>query len=210
MWHLTRRTLLAGAAVLAGDAALAQSAPPARVKGPLVWLDLDQKELDDAYDQSVYAPNQRADHRPLRDQQRAGARAHRRAQAAGLRLDTDRRRSISTPPRRRTRRSRCSSTAAPGARASPRTTPLPPRCSWTPARISSSSTSTMSIETNGDLMPMARAGAPCRRLGLQERGELRRRSRTASTSPVIPPAVISRAWCSPPTGRRTSACRATC
>ena len=59
MWHLTRRTLLAGAAVMAGDAALAQSAPPARVKGPLVWLDLDQKELDDAYDQSVYAPNQR-------------------------------------------------------------------------------------------------------------------------------------------------------
>ena len=59
MWHLTRRTLLAGAAVLAGDAALAQSAPPARVKGPLVWLDMDQKELDDAYDQSVYAPNQR-------------------------------------------------------------------------------------------------------------------------------------------------------
>lgn len=29
-----------------------------RVKGPLVWLDMDQKELDDAYDQTVYAPNQ--------------------------------------------------------------------------------------------------------------------------------------------------------
>ena len=29
-----------------------------RVKGPLVWLDMDQKALDDAYDQSVYAPNQ--------------------------------------------------------------------------------------------------------------------------------------------------------
>lgn len=29
-----------------------------RVKGPLVWLDMDQKELDDAYDQRVYAPNQ--------------------------------------------------------------------------------------------------------------------------------------------------------
>src|SRR5437773_6521845 len=28
-----------------------------RVKGPLVWLDMDQKELDDAYDQTVYAPN---------------------------------------------------------------------------------------------------------------------------------------------------------
>jgi arylformamidase len=29
-----------------------------RTKGPPVWLDMDQKELDDAYDQSVYAPNQ--------------------------------------------------------------------------------------------------------------------------------------------------------
>jgi arylformamidase len=26
-------------------------------KGPLVWLDMDQKELDDAYDQAVWAPN---------------------------------------------------------------------------------------------------------------------------------------------------------
>jgi arylformamidase len=31
---------------------------PARTKGPRVWLDMDQKELDDAYDQSVWAPNQ--------------------------------------------------------------------------------------------------------------------------------------------------------
>ncbi|MGH7796343.1 MAG: alpha/beta hydrolase [Candidatus Binatia bacterium] len=29
-----------------------------RLQGPLVWLDMDQKALDDAYDQSVYAPNQ--------------------------------------------------------------------------------------------------------------------------------------------------------
>jgi arylformamidase len=29
-----------------------------RNKGPIVWLDMDQKELDDAYDQTVYAPNQ--------------------------------------------------------------------------------------------------------------------------------------------------------
>ena len=28
-----------------------------RIKGPLVWLDMDQQELDDAYDQVVYAPN---------------------------------------------------------------------------------------------------------------------------------------------------------
>ncbi len=38
--------------------ALAQPAPAARDKGPIVWLDMDQKALDDAYDQSVYAPNQ--------------------------------------------------------------------------------------------------------------------------------------------------------
>lgn len=31
----------------------------ARIKGPRVWLDMDQKELDDAYDQTVYAPNQK-------------------------------------------------------------------------------------------------------------------------------------------------------
>jgi arylformamidase len=29
----------------------------ARVKGPIVWLGMDQQELDDAYDQIVYAPN---------------------------------------------------------------------------------------------------------------------------------------------------------
>jgi len=34
-----------------------QTAAPAKVKGPLVWRDMDQRELDDAYDQEVYAPN---------------------------------------------------------------------------------------------------------------------------------------------------------
>jgi len=33
------------------------TAAAARVKGPIVWLDMDQQELDDAYDQAVYAPN---------------------------------------------------------------------------------------------------------------------------------------------------------
>jgi arylformamidase len=33
------------------------TAPSARVKGPIVWLDMDQQALDDAYDQIVYAPN---------------------------------------------------------------------------------------------------------------------------------------------------------
>jgi arylformamidase len=34
-----------------------QAATVQRAKGPLVWLDMDQKALDDAYDQMVYAPN---------------------------------------------------------------------------------------------------------------------------------------------------------
>jgi arylformamidase len=29
----------------------------AKTKGPIVWLDMDQQALDDAYDQTVYAPN---------------------------------------------------------------------------------------------------------------------------------------------------------
>ena len=33
------------------------SAQPSRAKGPLVFLDMDQQALDDAYDQEVYAPN---------------------------------------------------------------------------------------------------------------------------------------------------------
>ncbi len=33
------------------------SNPAPRAKGPLVWLDMDQQALDDAYDQEVYAPN---------------------------------------------------------------------------------------------------------------------------------------------------------
>jgi arylformamidase len=52
-YRITRRTALAG---LGASAGLLGS--PARAqKGPPVWRDLDQKALDDAYDQSVYAPN---------------------------------------------------------------------------------------------------------------------------------------------------------
>ncbi len=35
----------------------AERAPAPRPKGPRIWLDMDQKELDDAYDQLIYAPN---------------------------------------------------------------------------------------------------------------------------------------------------------
>jgi arylformamidase len=45
-----------------------------RAKGPIVWLDMDQEELDNAYDQSVYAPNQ-----PLVHARLAAANARARA-----------------------------------------------------------------------------------------------------------------------------------
>jgi len=67
---MNRRTLLKAAAAAGGAIAFqpagAQPAPPAPptpptppsgAKRPPVWLDLDQKGLDDAYDQSVWATN---------------------------------------------------------------------------------------------------------------------------------------------------------
>jgi arylformamidase len=48
----------------------------AKVKGPIVWLNMDQQELDDAYDQIVYAPN--------RDQ--LGKRRHANSAAALARI----------------------------------------------------------------------------------------------------------------------------
>ncbi|HEX2653068.1 MAG TPA: alpha/beta hydrolase [Xanthobacteraceae bacterium] len=55
----TRRTILAGSVALAaGSAAVAeQLGPPPHEKGPRVFLDYDQIELDAAYDQAVYEPN---------------------------------------------------------------------------------------------------------------------------------------------------------
>src|SRR5262249_34125518 len=75
--YITRRALVAGAAAgtvaLAGEPASAQrcpAVPPSRSKGPLVWLDMDQNELDESYDQSVYAFNQQhvADRRNERNE----------------------------------------------------------------------------------------------------------------------------------------------
>ncbi len=64
--QITRRSLVGGAAAgavaLASTPAAAQrcpAVPPPRERGPLVWMKLDQHELDEAYDQSVYAFNQR-------------------------------------------------------------------------------------------------------------------------------------------------------
>lgn len=55
---ISRRGVLGTAAAFAATPAFADCAigPSAHDKGPRVWMDLDQVELDAAYDQSVYAP----------------------------------------------------------------------------------------------------------------------------------------------------------
>ena len=56
---LSRRSLLGTAAAMAATPALAEDCligPPQHEKGPKVWMDMDQVELDAAYDQSAYAP----------------------------------------------------------------------------------------------------------------------------------------------------------
>jgi len=57
--QFTRRAALGGAAAMVAAPALAEDCrigPPPHAKGPLVWMDMDQVELDAAYDQAFYAP----------------------------------------------------------------------------------------------------------------------------------------------------------
>src|ERR1700730_14660328 len=57
--EISRRTALGGAAAMIAAPALAQECqigPPPHEKGPVVWMDMDQVELDEAYDQAFYAP----------------------------------------------------------------------------------------------------------------------------------------------------------
>ncbi len=141
--RMSRRTMIgAAAAGLAAGTASAEQAPagqaPPRAKGPRVWLDLDQQELDDAYDQSKYAPN-----RDQLNRRRASGSEEVRA-----RLGAPRRfaygpaaiegvdvyvapGSDATPPR-----SRSSCMAAPGATAPPSTAPTGRSRSCAPAPIS--------------------------------------------------------------------------
>jgi arylformamidase len=58
-FSLSRRAMLGTAAALAATPAMAKVCmigPPKHDKGPLVWMEMDQVELDAAYDQNVYAP----------------------------------------------------------------------------------------------------------------------------------------------------------
>jgi len=57
--EISRRTMLTTAAAIAASPAFAEEChigPPTHEKGPRVWMDLDQVELDAAYDQAFYAP----------------------------------------------------------------------------------------------------------------------------------------------------------
>ena len=72
-----RRTMIGAAA-----AALLASSNRAMAKGPLVWNDLDQNELADAYDQDVYAPNAKL----LSERRSAANKAALKAIGAPLRL----------------------------------------------------------------------------------------------------------------------------
>lgn len=55
---LSRRTVMTGtASLLAASSIPASGQPAAPAKGPAVWLDMDQAQLDDAYNQAKYAPN---------------------------------------------------------------------------------------------------------------------------------------------------------
>jgi len=57
--HITRRTMLGAAAAVASAPALAEECrigPPQHHKGPAVFMDYDQVELDASYDQTYYEP----------------------------------------------------------------------------------------------------------------------------------------------------------
>ena len=57
--RISRRAMLGTTAAMAATPALAAGCPigpPAHDKGPKVWMDMDQIELDAAYDQSAYSP----------------------------------------------------------------------------------------------------------------------------------------------------------
>ena len=73
--QITRRTALGGAAAMGAVPALAQESPigpPPHAKGPLVWMDMDQVELDASYE-SLLRTAKAGDHQAIRVHQRSGA-----------------------------------------------------------------------------------------------------------------------------------------
>ena len=201
---MSRRTVMGAAAATMVSGASAESAE--RVKGPRVWLDLDQKELDDAYDQSIYAPN--------RDQM--SKRRATNSELVRARLGEPRRVAYGPTP---IEMLDIYATAQPNA---------PDRGVRTWRRLARQFRQGPAygaetfvhagahfvvldfinvIESGGDLMPMIDAVRRGVAWTAQERLKFRRRSRTAFTSSAIPPAPTSAAARSSPTGTRISACR---
>ena len=194
MSALSRRGLLAGAAVVAAGPALAQTAPAARVKGPLVWLNMDQKELDDAYDQAVYAPNRdivikRCVRNSELARERLGA-----AQALRLRTDLVRRaRCVHRQDAERADHDLCPRRLV--ARRQGVAVPLsPPRRSSMPAPISSCPTSPMSATSAAACSPWPTRSA-ARWSGSTRTPRASAAIRSASTCPANRPAATGSACC---------------
>ena len=169
-------------------------------KGPRVWLDMDQAELDAAYTQSVWAPN----HEQLVARHRSNsaiARTH---------LGAPQRYAYGATPIEALDVYRTTRPGAPihifsmvgrGAGAWPSTTPLPPSCSSTPGPISWCRTSP------GCRTWVAVSCRWPRRCAAPSPGSMVTPSvsavtRSASMSPATPQAAISPACSSPPTGAR--------
>ena len=65
---ITRRRLMlsaaagtaAGALAISGMASAQSSSAPQRIKGPLVWLDMDQEDLDASYNNDAFVTNHAA------------------------------------------------------------------------------------------------------------------------------------------------------
>lgn len=139
---ITRRTLIAGAAagtvtLATGDASAQRcpATPPARTKGPAIWLDYDQHDMDEMYDQSVYAFNQ----------QHTLARSDANNRIATAIIGKSERFAYGTcgGPDGRVRPSLSISMAAAGAAAAPPISRFMPSHTSMPARISFQSTSPM-------------------------------------------------------------------
>jgi arylformamidase len=153
---LSRRALVAGAGIAsvvgASKSAFAQQPAP-RAKGPPVWLGMDQKELDDAYDQSKYAPNiQIVLKRCARNSELV--RAPRRSEALRLRSDAGRGAGCIHPQERQRARPRVRAWRRLALRAR-QGLPLRGRDVRQRRREFRRARLTNVRETGGDLMPMA-------------------------------------------------------
>ena len=139
---ISRRAMLATTVAMAATPALAegcQVGPPQHHKGPLVFLDYDQLELDASYDQVYYEPLIRK----VSDRLASNSESMRSRIGTPM-LHTDQLRLKSsmfielTAPMRR---SSSSSMAGTGSWVSQNSTAIPPRCSSMPGRITSRWTS---------------------------------------------------------------------